>query len=568
MPFDGIVTKAITTELREKLIGGRISKIYQPTQTELLFTIRNQRQNFNLLLSIHPSYSRFHLTDTSFQNPEEPPMFCMHLRKHLLGAILLNIEQQGLERIIIFRFHALNEIGDAVSKTLIFEIMGRHSNIILLQEEAEKIINCMKHVPPTQNRYRSLLPGAPYKMPPPQDKLNLLESSEEDFLKKLDFNAGKMDKQIVGALTGVSPLIAREFVHRTHLGSQSVFKEEFLKLKEIVQNEKFEPSIFVKDGREDFHVIPITFMEKKESFNSANEMVDAFYANKAERDLVKQKTNDLLRLIKNELDKNKRKLDIHEKTLQEAEKAERYQKFGELLTANMHLVKKGDTEINVIDYYDPDQNEITIPLQIDKTPSENAQNYFKKYRKLQAAEEKAMIEIEKTEKEVQYLESILQQIENARPEDIEEIREELREEGYLKNQVTKKRKKDKPMPDKYVASDGTVIYVGRNNKQNEYVTHRLANRNDIWLHTLNIPGSHVVIKSSNPSEETLFEAAQLAAYFSKARQSQSVPVDYTEIKYVKKPSGAKPGFVTYTEQKTIYVTPDEKVIEKLKSNKA
>ena len=283
---------------------------------------------------------------------------------------------------------------------------------------------------------------------------------------------------------------------------------------------------------------------------------------------MKQKTNDLLRLIKNELDKNKRKLDIHEKTLQEAEKAERYQKFGELLTANMHLVKKGDTEINVIDYYDPDQNEITIPLQIDKTPSENAQNYFKKYRKLQAAEEKAMIEIEKTEKEVQYLESILQQIENARPEDIEEIREELREEGYLKKQVTKKRKKDKPMPDKYVASDGTVIYVGRNNKQNEYVTHRLANRNDIWLHTLNIPGSHVVIKSSNPSEETLFEAAQLAAYFSKARQSQSVPVDYTEIKYVKKPSGAKPGFVTYTEQKTIYVTPDEKVIEKLKSNKA
>ena len=564
MPFDGIVTKAITIELRKQLLGGRVSKIYQPTDTELIFTIRNKRRNFTLLLSIHPSYSRLHLTEASFQNPEEPPMFCMHLRKHLQGAILANIEQLDLERIVTFRFRALNEIGDAVSKTLIFEIMGRHSNIILLQEEEEKIVNCMKHVPPSQNRYRTLLPGATYKFPPSQGKLNLLKIDEDGFLKRLDFNAGKMDRQIVNVLTGISPLVAKEFVHRTHLGNQSIFKQAFLRLQTIVKNEQFEPSIYVRNDREDFHVLPISFMEKKAKFQSANEMVDFFYANKAERDLVKQQTNDLVRIVKNELEKNRKKLKIHRDTLKKAEDAQRYQKFGELLTANMHLVKKGDASITVVDYYDPEQNELTIRLQSDKTPSENAQHYFKKYRKLLAANERAQLEIEKAESEIAYLASILQQLENARIEDIEEIREELREEGYIKKQVVRKRKKKKPQPEKYIATDGTIIYVGRNNKQNEYVTQKLANKNDIWLHTLNIPGSHVIIKSAEPSEQTLLEAAHLAAYYSKARDSQSVPVDYTAVKNVKKPSGKKPGFVTYSEQKTIYVTPDEKMIEKLK----
>ena len=567
MPFDGIVTKAITTELKDTLVGGRINKIYQPSNTELLITIRNNRKNFSLLLSIHPSYARFHLTDENFSNPEEPPMFCMHLRKHLSGAILLELEQLDLERIVIFRFRALNEIGDQESKTLIVELMGRHSNVILLQEEKGTIINCLKHVPPFQNRYRTLLPGAPYKFPPSQDKLNLLEIDEEQFIKRLDFNAGKMDQQIVQTLTGVSPLVAREFVHRVHLGDASVYKEQFLSLKNCVKNEAFIPAIYSDGKLEDFHVVPISLMEKEKQFATANELADAFYANKAERDLVKQQANDLERLVKNELNKNKKKLTIHRDTLKKSKKADRYQKFGELLTANMHLVQKGDESVDVIDYYDPEQNTITIPLQSDKTPSENAQNYFKKYRKLLAAKDKAKTEIEKTENEMVYLENILQQIENARSEDIEDIREELRDEGYIKKQITRKRKKKKPQPEQYVATDGTIIYVGRNNKQNEYVTHRIANKEDIWLHTLNIPGSHVVIKSSDPSEETLLEAAQLAAYFSKARQSESVPVDYTKIKYVKKPSGAKPGFVTYTDQKTLYVTPDVEKVKKMKAQK-
>jgi len=566
MPFDGIVTRAIIEELNEKLIGGRINKIYQPTTTEIVITVRNNRQNHTLLFSIHPSYARLHLTNDTYRNPEEPPMFCMLLRKHLGGAIFERIEQYDLERIVTFQFRARNEIGDYISKTLMVEIMGKHSNVILLHENEETIINCLKHVPPSQNRYRTLLPGAPYQLPPPQHKLNIMDINAKTFIRKLDFNAGKLDRQIVQTLTGVSPMLAKEIVHRSHLGSEATFMKVFTTFQTEVKDKLFQPTIY-QNKREDFHVIPISYMEEKERFPSTNEMVDVFFSNKAERDRVRQQARDLERLVRNELNKNKRKLDIHRKTIKKAKRADKYQKQGELLTAHMHLVKPGDASIKVIDYYDPDQKQLTIHLQTDKTPSENAQILFKKYRKLKAAKNNAALEIRKAENEIIYLENILQQINSARDGDIEEIREELREEGYIKKQKQRKRKRKKPTPDKFMSTDGTTIYVGRNNKQNEYVTQTIAHKNDIWLHTLNIPGSHVVIKSSEPSEQTLYEAAQLAAYFSKAQQSASVPVDYTQIRYVKKPSGAKPGFVTYSEQKTLYVTPDKELIKELTPTK-
>ncbi|MFD2133067.1 NFACT family protein [Pseudogracilibacillus auburnensis] len=564
MPYDGIVTRAITKELQTSLIGGRINKIYQPTNTELVFTVRNNRQNYTLLLSIHPSYARLHLTNDTYRNPNEPPMFCMLLRKHIAGAVIEHIEQHQLERIVTFEFKGFNEIGDPVTKTLIIEIMGRHSNVLLLNEDKSMIINCLKHVPPFQNRYRTLLPGSPYKLPPSQDKLNLLETNEEQFIKKLDFNAGKMDKQIVQTLTGISPLAAKEVVHRAHLGSEATYKKEFGTFQKEVIDCTFEPAIY-REKKEDFHVIPISYLDHKEVYVDANEMVDIFYSTKAERDRVKQQAKDLERVVKNEVEKNERKLKIHETTIKKAKNAGTYQKYGELLTAHMHLVKKGDQSITVADYYDPDQNEVTIHLQTDKTPSENAQLFFKRYRKLSTAKGNAKVEMNKAKHEIAYLEQILQQIDTARDEDIEEIREELREQGYVKKQAQKRKRRSKPTPELFTSTDGTLIYVGRNNKQNDYVTHRIANKNDLWLHTLNIPGSHVIIKDANPSEQTLHEAAQLAAYFSKAQHSASVPVDYTEVRHVKKPSGAKPGFVTYSEQKTLYVTPDEKVVKELKA---
>lgn len=565
MPFDGIVTKAITNELQEKLLNGRINKIYQPTKTELVLTIRNQRTNFHVLFSIHPSYARFHITKDSYQNPAEPPMFCMLLRKHLTGAIIESIEQDNMERVVSFRFKARDEIGDVVTRVLIMELMGRHSNLILLDEERSMIVNCLKHVPPFQNRYRTLLPGAQYIAPPAQDKLNLLTTTAESFLKKLDFNAGKIDTQIVQMLAGISPMAAKELAHRAFLGTDATYQEQFLLFQEQVKDNQFRPTIY-RNKREDFHVLPITYLDgEQETFDSSNEMVDAFYSNKAERDRVKQQAKDLHQVIKNDVDKNKRKLKIHEETIKKSKNTEKTQKLGELLTANLHLVKRGDKSITVTDYYDPEQASIDIPLQTEKSPSENAQLYFKRYRKLQNAKVQAEKEFRKTTSELRYLEDITQQIEQARDQDIEAIREELRDQGYLKKQAIHKRKKKvKPKPEEYVATDGTAIFVGKNNLQNEYVTHKLADRNDTWLHTLDIPGSHVVIKSVDPSEETLIEAAILAAYHSKAQLSASVPVDYTKVKYVKKPNGAKPGFVIYTDQKSLQVTPDKHVVEGLR----
>lgn len=559
MPFDGIVTRAITKELRAELIGGRINKIYQPTDSELIITIRNKRKNHTLLLSIHPVYARIHLTAESFLNPAEPPMFCMVLRKHLAGAEIEQIEQFELERIIAFTLRGRNEIGDIVGKKLMVEIMGKHSNIVLLDTEQQKIINCMKHVPPFQNRHRTLQPGADYKFPPAQQKLDLLTAEADQFIRRLDFNAGKLDRQIVQTLSGISPFIAKELVHRTNLGSQTKYEQEFVQFQKEICEMEFSPAIY-ENKREDFHVLPISYLQAIKTFETTNELLDHFYANKAERDRVRQQARDLERLVKNELAKNERKLVIHEKTLEKAKRANTYQKYGELLTAHLHIVKKGAASVTVTDYYDDEQAQITIKLQTDKTPSENAQAYFKKYRKLAAAEKMARTELVKTRTEINYLENILQQMEQARDEDIADIREELREEGYMKQQRQKSRRRSKPKPEQFSSSDGTTIYVGKNNKQNEYVTHRLAHKEDIWLHTLDIPGSHVIIKDANPSEQTLLEAAQIAAYYSKARLSDSVPVDYTKVKYVKKPSGAKPGFVIYTDQQTLYVTPKKDIV--------
>src|SRR5690625_3953263 len=310
MPFDGIVTKAVVEELQNQLTTGRLNKIYQPSETELVFTIRSQRQNFSLLFSIHPNYARLHLTNQSFQNPDEPPMFCMLLRKHLQGATIKEIEQYDLERIIYIHFNARNEIGDSITKTLVVELMGKHSNILLLNENKEKIINCIKHVPPSQNRFRTLLPGATYKFPPSQNKYNLLGLDDIDFIKKIDFNAGKIDRQIVNMLTGVSPRLAKELVHRAHLGNEKVFQDTFRYIQHEIKERIYSPAIY-ENKREDFHVIDMTHLsDTKTSFLSANEVIDSFYADKAERDRVQQLARDLYRKVRNELEKNQRKMKI------------------------------------------------------------------------------------------------------------------------------------------------------------------------------------------------------------------------------------------------------------------
>ncbi|RDW17895.1 Rqc2 family fibronectin-binding protein [Oceanobacillus chungangensis] len=570
MPFDGIVTRAVTDELKQTIVPGKINKIYQPTATEIILTIRSQGKNHTLLLSIHPTYARFHLTDDTYVNPQEAPMFCMVLRKHLSGATIEEIEQNGMERIVTFKIRTRNEIGDIGQKLLVIELMGKHSNVMLVDEEKGNIIDSLKHVSMAQNRYRTILPGQQYILPPAQNKLNPLLTDGEDLIKKLDFNAGKLDSQIVTHLDGFSPFIAREIVSRAGLGSGNIYAEKYMEIRTQLIENHYTPAIY-RNKKEEFHVIALqSFNGEIIKFDSVNNMLDTFYSGKAERDRVKQQAKDLSHFIKNEKNKNERKMKKHLQTIKKAAEADRYQKKGELLTANMHLVSKGDKSIAVIDYYDPQQSEITIELNPNKTPSENAQGFFKTYQKLKTSKKIIEQEIIKNQEEIDYLEQLLQQIDVASVEDIEEIREELREEGYLKKQGKQRKQKNKPknpVPEKFISADGTEILVGKNNKQNEYVTMKLGHRDDTWLHTKDIPGSHVIIRSKEPSEETLLEAAELAAFFSKSQNSSAVPVDYTKIRHVKKPNGAKPGFVTYDNQKTLFVTPSNETVERLRNNK-
>ncbi|MFD2925465.1 Rqc2 family fibronectin-binding protein [Halobacillus naozhouensis] len=567
MSFDGIVTRAITHEINEEVKTGRIVKIYQPTETELVFTIRKNRTNHTLLLSAHPSYARFHLTNDQYHNPKEPPMLCMLLRKHLVGGFLEKVEQVSMERIVKFQIRSRNEIGDETMKTLIIEVMGKHSNILLVDTEQGHILDSIKHLPPSQNRHRTVMPGQPYKLPPEQGKTNPLELEADELVKKLDFNSGKIDKQILNTVMGFSPVITKEIAHCAHLGGSEAYKNAYSHIREQIMDNTYQPVIYSGD-REQFYVLQLSFLKQDgTSFPTVSAMLDRYYSGKAERDRVKQQAGDLYKFLKNERDKNKRKIKKHETTLKKSEAAEDYQRVGELLTAHMHLVKQGDEFASVVDYYDPDQGERTIELNPNKSPSENAQSYFQTYQKLKKSKQVVQKEIGKAEEEIDYLDRLIQQVESAREVDIDEIREELREQGYMKKRSSSRKKTNKPSkpkPEQFTASDGTAIYVGRNNKQNEYLTNRLANKHDTWLHAKDIPGSHVVIQDEAPTEDVLFEAAQLAAYFSKFSQSSSVPVDYTLIKHVKKPSGAKPGFVTYDHQQTLYVTPAIEMIRKMK----
>ncbi|MFC0418751.1 NFACT family protein [Cytobacillus solani] len=568
MSFDGLFTRAITEELTHELKGGRINKIHQPYKNEIIIVVRANGKNHKLLLSAHPSYARVQLTNETHDNPSEPPMFCMLLRKHLEGFFLEEIRQVGLDRIIIFEVKGRNEIGDTSYKQLIVEIMGRHSNITLVDKTRNLILDSIKHVSFAVNSHRAILPGQEYVLPPQQDKMNPFEASEEDILRQIDFNSGKLDKQLVSAFAGISPLLAKEVLFHSGLANRTTVPKTFLHYIRLLKNHELSPAITSGGQKDSFYLFPLEHLQgEPKKFNSLSEMLDRFYFGKAERDRVKQHANDLERFIHNEKDKNEKKIEKLLATLKEAENADQHQLYGELITANIYAIKKGMKTVDVSNYYDENGAMVTIPLDPQKTPSENAQKYFTKYQKAKNAITIVKEQIEITKAEHAYFETLLQQVETASPKDIAEIREELIEGGYIRDRQKKKNKKNqnvKPILDRYISTDGTEIFVGKNNKQNDYLTNKLAARDEIWLHTKDIPGSHVVIRSKEPAEATILEAANLAAYYSKARNSSSVPVDFTQVRHVKKPSGAKPGFVIYENQQTVYVTPDEEIVLSLR----
>lgn len=580
MSIDGIVVHSVVKDLQQ-LTGGRISKIHQPGEHDIVMQIRAAGKNHRLLLSANPGMPRIHLTTETFVNPIEAPMFCMLLRKHLENGIIEKIEQIGLERIIHMYVRQRDEIGDLSQKLLIFELMGRHSNIILLDPSTGNILDGIHHVTPAISRYRVVLPGTSYTPPPQQNKLNILEltdSTLEEELQKL-FAEDEMDepaqhevaeskvaeRKLMDTFSGIGQQTAREIVHRA---ARSSLLEELGNLRQLLEQPSCEPGILTtREGKSLFAPFVITHESGEwKEYESISDCMTAFYSDKAYRDLVKQKTADLMKFLTNELNKNEKKLEKLHESLQEAHKADRYRKYGELVTASLHLIERGQEYVDVIDYYDEEQPVIRIALDPRLAPSENAQRLFKRYNKLKNSLIAVREQIEATQTEITYLQTLVHQLEGATLEDIDEIREELASQGYVRHRNVQKNKNKpaRPKPLCFMSSEGIPIYVGKNNTQNDYVTNKLARGNDTWLHTKDIPGSHVIIRSSHYGDETLHAAAQLAAYYSQARSSSQVPVDYTLVRHVRKPNGAKPGFVIYDHQKTLFVTPDETFIASLK----
>lgn len=540
MSFDGIFLHHMTAEL-QPLVGGRIQKINQPFDQELVLTVRSAGKSHKLLLSAHPVFGRVQLTKTDFQNPQNPNNFVMILRKYLAGAFIEQIEQVGNDRQIIFHISTKDEIGDSLKIALITEIMGKHSNIILLEKTSQKNIESIKHIGFSQNQYRTILPGSTYIAPPLNTAIDPFKATDEEIFEALQ------TEQLQQKLQG----IGRDSKNALEGLSVKEFKEKLLTVT---------PSIYPNDT-----FSSIKLADEFVSFDSLSEMLDTYYADKAERDRVKQVAASVIKKIQNELKKNRDKLKKQERELLATDNAEIFRQKGELLNTFLNQVPNDKTSVTLENYYTNEPIEIALNPAL--SPVQNAQRYFHRYQKLKQAVKFLGEQIAKTKETIHYLESVESNLENADVAEIADIREELIQTGYIKQKYRNKKQKMLP-PEKYQAEDGTIILVGKNNLQNEQVSFKLSRRGDLWFHVKDIPGSHVLITgNANPSDETITFAGELAAYFSKARYSNLVQVDVLDVKKLHKPTGTAPGFVTYDREKTIRVTPDESVIKSRKIGK-
>lgn len=553
MAFDGIVTMAVASELQSVITTGKIDKVYQPETDELVFNIHTKSGNVKLFASANSASSRVHLIEDTLPNPPAPLSFCMLLRKHIQGARITDVSQKGSERILEISLETLNELGFTVSKKLIFEIMGKHSNIVLTDIATGKIIDCIKHISIDVNRIRQLLPGVIYQYPPAQDKLPFKQISHDTVLPA-------DSKSIQRSVAGISPALAEEIAAHND-------KAEFLLdiMRQTEQNEST-PTVYSddKNSPKEFHIIPLSEYEdvcQKKQFNSISKCLEYFYSNKQSTNKVRQKSLDLIRAVSSQLDKLHLKEQRLREDLLKAENSDDLRLYGELLTANIHAVKPGTDNVEVVNYYDG--STVRIPLEPRFSPSKNAQNYFKKYGKAKTAIKEKQLQLEYNDTEISYLDSVLAYLENCDDlSQIDELRKELEDTGYLRRRKIPggfKEKKFKAEPYKYTLKDGSYVLVGKNNKENDILTFKTASSQDLWFHTKDIPGSHVILKIKQPSEEpdadTIYQAASVAAYHSKGRTSENVPVDYVKVKYVKKPAAAKPGMVIFTNNKTVWVNP-------------
>ena len=551
MSFDGFFLHHMVEELRRELVNGRIQKINQPFEQELVLQIRSNRQSHRLLLSAHPVFGRIQLTQTTFENPAQPSTFIMVLRKYLQGALIESIEQVENDRIVEMTVSNKNEIGDHIQATLIIEIMGKHSNILLVDKSSHKILEVIKHVGFSQNSYRTLLPGSTYISPPSTESLNPFTIKDEKLFEILQTQETTA-KNLQSLFQGLGRDTANEL--------ESILVSEKLSTFRNFFNQETKPCL----TETSFSPVPFA-NQVEEPFASLSDLLDTYYKDKAERDRVKQQASELIRRVENELQKNRHKLKKQEKELLATDNAEEFRQKGELLTTFLHQVPNDQDQVILDNYYT--NQPITIALDKALTPNQNAQRYFKRYQKLKEAVKYLTDLIEETKATILYLESVETVLNQAGLEEIAEIREELIQTGFIRRRQREKIQKRKK-PEQYLASDGkTIIYVGRNNLQNEELTFKMARKEELWFHAKDIPGSHVVISGNlDPSDEVKTDAAELAAYFSQGRLSNLVQVDMIEIKKLNKPTGGKPGFVTYTGQKTLRVTPDPEKISSMKKS--
>ncbi len=579
MPFDAIFMTALAGELREKLVGGKVDKLYQPARDEAVLHMRAGRENVRLLISASPSHPRAQLTKAPRENPETPPMFCMLLRKYFTGARLLELTQPSMER-LDFRFETLDELGDRVERRLVLECIGRKSNLIML-DGAGRITDCMRRADGDLSAKRPVMPGLYYTPPEPTGRLDPLAMAPEELRSFVLANAPEgdgQDKWLLEQFNGLSPLIARELAFQGE-GTGEGLAERFCQLMDRVRAGEFTPTVLVRDGRPiDFTFMPVLQygpgVELKR-YPTFSQLLDDFYEQKEAQERVKQRGQDFIRSVTQARNRTAKKIANQEGELARSVDRETLRQYGDIITTNFYQMRKGQSVLRAQNYYDPECREVDIPLDPLLTPQQNAAKYYKDYKKAQKAEEMLTIQLEKNRTELSYLDSVLQMITLSEGDrDLQEIRQELMDNGYLKQHRRKMTAKGRvkvvhAKPMEFKSSAGLTILVGKNNSQNDRLTLKDADKRDLWLHAQKLHGSHVILKTGGepPDEQSLTEAAMLAAWFSQGKESGQVPVDYTPVKVVKKPAGAKPGYVIYNTYRTIYVTPSEELVKRLRAGR-
>ena len=584
MAFDGAFLSKVRNELYAGAIGSRIDKISQPSREELIILLRGRDGGRRLLLSANAGSSRIHFTNTAPDNPKTPPMFCMLLRKYLSGAKFKSMRQIGLDRSLFLDFEATNELGDPLTLTIAVEIMGRHSNIILIKDE-NRIIDAIKRIDFETSRVRQILPGMLYEPPPAQDKLNPLESSAAEMIAQVRFGRDiELSNALLERIQGVSPIVCREIAHfatrgvetNAHDLSENQVERLSYALSTFIDGlkaGKCTPTIVCEaDGRpRDFTFMPVTqygAARLTREYASCGDLLDAFYSERDNMERIKQRSGGLLKLLANTSDRIRRKVAVQREELKECAGREQLKIKGDIISANLYALQKGNKTVRLPNFYDSAGDEIEIELDPRLTPPQNAQRYYALYRKADTAEKKLASLIEQGEQELLYIDSVFDALTRSSGlGELDAIREELAQGRYIRrqNRQAKLKRHEKLPPLRYRSSDGHLILAGRNNTQNDKLTLKDSRNTDIWLHTQKIHGAHVVIivDDSNITDNTIKEAAIIAAYQSQARKSGKVPVDYTLVKHVKKPSGAKPGMVIYDHYKTVYVDPDEELVNSL-----